>query len=82
MELSQVFILLVLVWITNFKIMNITNVEKFKMYHPDGTEDTAITWVRITSSDGDSCSTGYPNGRYDTEVKAWIDAGNSITDLK
>ena len=52
------------------------------MYHPDGTEDTAITWVRITSSDGDSCSTGYPNGKYDTEVKAWIDAGNSITDLK
>ena len=36
--------------------MNITNVEKFKMYHPDGTEDTAITWVRITSSDGDTWS--------------------------
>ena len=61
--------------------MNIQKVEKFKMYNPDGTEDTTITWVRITSSDGDSCSTGYPNGRYDTEVKAWVDAGNTITDL-
>ena len=48
------------------------------MYNPDGTEDTIISWVTITSSDNDSCSTGYPNGRYDEEIKEWVDAGNSI----
>ena len=58
--------------------MNIQKVKRFKMYNPDGTEDTAISWVTITSSDNDSCSTGYPNGRYEEEIKEWVDAGNSI----
>ena len=48
------------------------------MYNPDGTEEEGIYWVTITSSDGDSCATGYPNGRYDEEIKKWIDDGNTI----
>ena len=58
--------------------MNIQNVKHFKMYNPDGTEEEGIYWVTITSSDGDSCATGYPNGRYDEEIKKWIDDGNAI----
>jgi len=56
--------------------MNITNVKRIKFYNSDGTEDNS--WVNITSSDGDGGTTGYPNGRYDDEIKAWVDAGNTI----
>tara|TARA_X000000368_G_C22925876_1_gene665258 strand:- start:342 stop:521 length:180 start_codon:yes stop_codon:yes gene_type:complete len=56
--------------------MNITNVKRITIHEPDGTEDTS--WVCITSSDSDSCTTGYPNGRYDDEIKSWVDSGNTI----
>tara|TARA_B100000131_G_scaffold240667_1_gene232986 strand:+ start:310 stop:483 length:174 start_codon:yes stop_codon:yes gene_type:complete len=56
--------------------MNITNVKRITIHEPDGTEDTS--WVSITSSDNDNCTTGYPNGKYDDEIKAWVDAGNTI----
>lgn len=56
--------------------MNITNVKRITIHEFDGTEDTS--WVRVTSSDNGSFTTGYPNGRYDDEIKAWVDAGNTI----